>query len=141
MEFGSWHWAAVPELQRCRRNRAHSGDLRSVCEWRLDRDRERLGDNPSRFNYWLAALHKLPAVYYERLFVAAGGLLLYGADLTDQYHRAAAYAGRILRGAKPSDLPVVRATKFELVINRQTATTLGLTVPPTLLATADEVID
>jgi ABC-type uncharacterized transport system substrate-binding protein len=89
----------------------------------------------------LAALHKLPAVYYERLFVAAGGLLSYGADLTDQYHRAAAYVDRILKGAKPADLPVQEPVKFDLAINLKTAKALGIELPSTLLAQANNVIE
>jgi putative ABC transport system substrate-binding protein len=89
----------------------------------------------------LAAEHRLPASYLFRLFATKGGLISYGPDLADLFIRAGGYVDKILKGAKPSDLPVEVPTKFDLVINRKTANALGLTVPPTLLALANEVID
>jgi putative tryptophan/tyrosine transport system substrate-binding protein len=89
----------------------------------------------------LAAQHKLPAVYYRRLFVNDGGLLSYGYDIVDQFRRAAGYVDRILKGEKPADLPVQAPTKYELVVNLKTAKALGIEVPASVLARADEVIE
>jgi putative tryptophan/tyrosine transport system substrate-binding protein len=88
----------------------------------------------------LAGKHRLPAIYFQKEFVDEGGLMSYGADYVDLYRRAAGYVDKILKGAKPADLPVQQATKFEFVINLKAAKQIGLTIPPNVLARADRVI-
>jgi putative tryptophan/tyrosine transport system substrate-binding protein len=89
----------------------------------------------------LTAFHRIPASYAPREFVEVGGLMSYGANIPDVFRQLGVYAGRIIKGARPADLPVVQATKLELAINARTAKMLGITVPPTLLSTADKVVE
>ncbi len=113
--------------------RARAGALTVLGSTMFSNERRRLVD--------LAAKNRLPAVYTSREFVDAGGLMAYGPNLADMYRRAATYADRILKGAKPADLPVEQPTKFELVINLKAGKALGLTIPPSMLARADEVLE
>jgi len=89
----------------------------------------------------LASVHRIPAMWNAREFVEIGGLIMYGASIDDLWRRAAVYVDRIIRGSKPSELPIEQPTKFELVINTRTAKALGITIPPALLARADEMIE
>src|SRR5262245_52517282 len=125
---------------RRRRDRARSCGLCARAGWRSGRDGEWVVVQLCII-ITLAARHKLPAVYYEHSFAAAGGLLSYGPDYVDRYRQAAGYVDRILKGEKPADLPVQAPTKYELVINLRTAKALSITVPPALLAQANEVIE
>ena len=112
--------------------------LRAYPEWRLDYNIERTGDARRDLIIGLAAKHKLPAVYYRRIFPASGGLISYGPDVIDFLRRAAGYVDRILKGEKPAELPVQAPSKYELIVNLKTAKALGLTIPPAILSRADE---
>ena len=113
--------------------RARAGTLTVVGSSMFVSERRRLVD--------LAAKHRLPAVYAQRAYVDVGGLMSYGPDVADLFRRAATYVDKILRGARPADLPIEQPTKFELLINLKTAKALGLTIPPSLLQRADQVIE
>jgi putative ABC transport system substrate-binding protein len=120
-------------------SRAGRHGIRAIREWRSDRDRSALTAVHRDLIIALAARHKLPTVYWERFFVAAGGLISYGPDSIDPHRRAAGYVDRILKGAKPADLPVQAPTKYETVVNLKTANALGLTIPQSILATAEVI--
>jgi putative ABC transport system substrate-binding protein len=126
---------------QCRRDRARTCGLRRDAERRCDLTGSAFAIVHRDLIIALAARHRLPAVYYERYFVTAGGLISYGADLIDQFRSAATYVDRILKGEKPTELPVQAATKYELVINLNTARALSIELPASVLARADEVIE
>ena len=126
-------WAAPLRSRALSRLRAPNGGLIATGGGRIRFHRDLIVK--------LAARHKLPAVYYDRVFVDSGGLISYGPDFVDQFRRAAGYVDSVLKGEKPADLPVQAPTKYETILNLKTAKALGLDVPPTLLARADEVIE
>jgi putative ABC transport system substrate-binding protein len=125
----------APEIERAVTAFARSGNSGLIVTWSASAGRHR------DLIITLAARHKLPAVYSGRWFATDGGLISYGPDFVDQYRRVAGYVDRILKGEKPADMPVQAPTKYELVVNLKTANALGLTVPPSLLGRADEVIE
>src|SRR6516164_878080 len=132
---------APDQRARCRRGRARHYRIHAALEWRPDRGGWRGCVFHRDVIIKLAARHRLPALYSDHAFVTDGGLIAYGPDRVDQFRRAADYVDRILKGEKPADLPVQAPTKYDLTINLKTAKALGLTVPPSLLARADEVIE
>ena len=129
------------QISNIRRCRASNRIVRTGSQRRPPRSTGCYDHRPSRSLISLAARFRLPAVYPWRYFVTAGALMSYGIDNIDVLQKAASYVDRILRGAKPVDLPVQAPTKYETAVNLKTAKALGLTIPPTLLATADEVIE
>jgi putative ABC transport system substrate-binding protein len=136
-------WGATVQVAHARAPEEFKAAFANLAEKRVDAlvtsSDALFGANRERI-VALAAEHAMPTVYNSRELVIAGGLMSYSGSITDLYHQAGLYAGRILKGEKPADLPVLLPTKFDLVINLKTAKALGLTVPETLLATADEVI-
>jgi len=136
-----WNGSDCDQHAWCPGDRAGHREICELPKWRSDLDGSALSVLHRDLVVGLAAKHKLPAVYHRRYFITGGGLMSYGSETEEQFRGAAQYVDRILKGEKPADLPVQAPTKYELVINRKTAQALGLTVPPSLLARADDVID
>ena len=136
-----WNGSDCDQPAWCPGDRAGHREICELPKWRSDLDGSALSVLHRDLVVGLAAKHKLPAVYHRRYFITGGGLMSYGSETEEQFRGAAQYVDRILKGEKPADLPVQAPTKYELVINRKTAQALGLTVPPSLLARADDVID
>jgi hypothetical protein len=136
-------WGGGESRQHARRqpDRARHGGVRALPTGRADLTASGLAAVHRDLIIELAARAKLPAIYYARFFVIAGGLISYGPNFADQFRRAAGYVDRILKGEKPGDLPVQAPNKYELAINLKTAKVLGLEIPATVLARADEVIE